>query len=794
VGTLFERLAIAASCLLATQLAAGQSFEQRYARDLTANPSDLHFRLDIEGARRTFQLGERIPILLSFASDTPRKYKLNGATYDRSGRLPTEEFVTERDDVTDPYRDYFRSGVMGWIGGGIRSDPVLEQKPFEIHLDLNSWFRFDSPGAYRLYLESHRLSREREAGETGEQNTVAFAATSNIVELEITDDPQWRNTKLAEIRAILEQPEPKPPANPLSDAQNLSDALNLSDTQDRARRELEYLGTPGAVELAFEFAHRTSNAPGALFLTAARDRAQMVSLYDAYLAASDVGFSAFDIRLRAMFSLPSQARTFPVFVWQDPQDPAEQAMLRKNVEARQKVFEELAREQAIRLIASLASKEPAARKASAAAIAELAPEAARSAGIVPPDDYGLTRAQLISQFPQFPDEQKAELLGQKWDLVRGREMIPVLKRVLEQAVLKPAPMLALPVGVWGTAQGAAENALRRLMELSPQEATRVIRADLTAPNPRFAAFDALEFPPQDIPEGDANFTALLKSNFTIGLALTARFGTSALAGQMKELYGGKPWACRSEEHFMTYFARTLPPDESRPLLKHAMVDRGIRACYRTLIGQVANVVWNDVIEQQASATLDDPDLETAADAARALSSHGSAKIEPLLWERLEQWSEKWRGRAQELEVHPITGTVPNAEARLGTTLFESIAQAQGWVLDEPRQKRLLTLCIDDSCRKRWTAARANVLRIDVANGGGNYPATLRVGSYAMGTLEELKSKIAQFPVGTTFCWSASPSAFSAGQLEDMFHDLSESLTARSIRLERYSDTDCGGTQ
>jgi hypothetical protein len=83
-----------------------------------------------------------------------------------------------------------------------------------------------------------------------------------------------------------------------------------------------------------------------------------------------------------------------------------------------------------------------ARKASAEAIAAVVPREAKAATLVPPDDYGLTRDELIAQFAQFPREQQLELLTKKWDLVRGPDMIPPLRRAIEcqeelSTLLKP---------------------------------------------------------------------------------------------------------------------------------------------------------------------------------------------------------------------------------------------------------------------------------------------------------------------------------------------------------------------
>ena len=110
-------------CAVATVFA--ETLLERHARDLATNPPDLYFRLVTPNTLHRFHMGERISITLEFSGGSPEKYKLNGATYDRSGRLPTEEFILDREDVTDPYQDYFGVGVLGSIAGGIRGNPVL---------------------------------------------------------------------------------------------------------------------------------------------------------------------------------------------------------------------------------------------------------------------------------------------------------------------------------------------------------------------------------------------------------------------------------------------------------------------------------------------------------------------------------------------------------------------------------------------------------------------------------------------------------------------------------------------
>jgi hypothetical protein len=774
-----------------------ETFGERHAREIAANPSDLQFRLSIPNAQSRFHSGERIPITLEFSSDSRDKYKLNGATYDRSGRLPTEEFVLERADVSDPYRDYFGLGVLGGITGGLRIYPVLESKAYVIGLDLNDWFRFDSPGPYRLYLKSHRLTRERASGGSGDGKTVEFAAVSNVLEIEILPrDRGWEAQKLGEIRSILDQPEPEPsepggppmPHNPLEE--KIAQAL----------RELRYLGTEDAVRLTIERARKAGETIDTLALVGSRNRTHMMAEFDRYLADPEVGFSEWDIRVRALFTFVEQDAPglLPEFTWQ-VSNRSDVSVTRAAFETRQKRFQEFVRDEAARLIPLVERKDARARKISATAVALAAPELAKAAGLVPPDDYGLTREELIGEFPQLLLEQQSELLTKKWDLVRGAEMIPVLKRVIATAQPNPLPQNAMSLWVWGTEDDLAEMALHRLNEIAPSELAAILRRDIATGKPRFAGFEVRQFPAQDVPEADAALSALLRTDFPGALPLVAKFGTARLANQVQALYAGQLWPCAEEGSFTIYFVRTLLGDGSgggAGVFKRAMADREQRGCYRLLLDRVSRVVWSQVTEEQATAALYDSDPEVVTSAAHILAAHGGPRVEPLLWKRLEQWSEKWRGRTTEFDTNPITKVAPNRdEEELGAVLFQAIGSAKSWLLDEPRRARLISLCVDDSCKETWSRdLLSDTIPVDVSNGGAAYPAAFRMAGFEAGTFEELQTKMQQFPAGTKFRWCPQAfnpfDTFTPGQRQEMFERLTTALSERSVSIEPYSEEKC----
>lgn len=156
--------------------------------------------LRLTDGRRQFRPGEVIPIELEFSSARPKRFTVDGATYDRSGRLTIDEFTIDRiDDVSDPMIDYFGSSA-GHIGGGIRGIGVLGEKPFTVTLELNEWFRFDEPGTYTLAVKSRRVTDESvtpHAVVPVASNTVSFEILPRNAEWEAAELETARRTVIA---------------------------------------------------------------------------------------------------------------------------------------------------------------------------------------------------------------------------------------------------------------------------------------------------------------------------------------------------------------------------------------------------------------------------------------------------------------------------------------------------------------------------------------------------------------------------------------------------------------------
>jgi hypothetical protein len=182
------------------QVSASGSAPGAARQPVTAAPVTLTLRLTDQ--RRQFRPGEVIPLELEFNSATTGRYSVDGATYDRSGRLTIDDFVIDRiDDVSDPMLDYFGSSSGDF--GGIRGIGVLGEKPFMVKLELNELFRFDTPGNYTLAVTSQRVTDE------SVRPPAVIPVESNTVSFEILPrSADWEAAELDKARRMVDTKQP----------------------------------------------------------------------------------------------------------------------------------------------------------------------------------------------------------------------------------------------------------------------------------------------------------------------------------------------------------------------------------------------------------------------------------------------------------------------------------------------------------------------------------------------------------------------------------------------------------
>jgi hypothetical protein len=202
-----------------------------------------------EGQRSTYQIGERIPIDLSFTGPGNKQFEITMASYDRSGRMAYEQFDVEPNSGwSDPLALYFGS-QGGSAGGGISSLGVLSSTPTVTHLNLNEWVRFDQPGSYTVVVTSHRIGDSLDANRTISHPS-DLIVKSNPIHLKILPaNSTWQKAKLA---AIIDELSGHPAAS----------GIQLP-AREAAVADLRYLGTPEAAQVIAQ--HLRDDEPAMMY-------------------------------------------------------------------------------------------------------------------------------------------------------------------------------------------------------------------------------------------------------------------------------------------------------------------------------------------------------------------------------------------------------------------------------------------------------------------------------------------------------------------------------------------------
>lgn len=95
--------------------------------------------------------------------------------------------------------------------GGMYTVQELSGKPYTMHLDMNEWVRFDTPGDYTVVLHSSRVFKAGKSPFFSDPQSV----TSNPIKLHIIPaTPEWQKATLARAEhALAVKREPFRPAS-----------------------------------------------------------------------------------------------------------------------------------------------------------------------------------------------------------------------------------------------------------------------------------------------------------------------------------------------------------------------------------------------------------------------------------------------------------------------------------------------------------------------------------------------------------------------------------------------------
>ncbi|MCI0485545.1 MAG: hypothetical protein L0229_02990 [Blastocatellia bacterium] len=655
-------------------------FNAQYQQALSANPEGVSFNIRFEENKTRFKQGEIIKINLEFSSRRPDAYFISNRSYDRSGRLGIDVYhIDPQEGAVDPLYDYFHGPLGGFGGGGLHSYSVLKEKPFVMTQELNEWWRFDRPGKYRLYVTSGRAGRK-----TGKdlyaQNGPPIIVASNIIEFEVLpQDPAWAEKTLRQ-------------ALPVLDSKDKTVDLRL------ACRTLRFLGSPVAAkemirrlrglndQCDYEFSFGLIGSP---------HRALIVEEMEKHLASPDYPVSS-----RFFFTLSLLS-----FIQQNPMpeppdvnaDPELIKAWRGLMQKMQDYYEDLRIAYVRQLASSVSGKDEEARAMSLITLLESINglSRAKKAPDINATIEGISAA-LPSVFLDLPPEIQYSLLSYRWKQIASPQMLPVLRRIYENP-----PQ---------TASRIQDSVLKNIYDLSPDEGRQLILDEIRSRRPR-AGISALGLlPEKTLPELDSVLAENLEQSDEkeIHSRLLQRYASEAAFPRIKAFYDDKAGrlACAIQSPLLAYFLR-VAPDQGAEMVREALASRKDTGCYRSLVDNVARLYMCPELERIAIEALSDTDIGVVAEAANMLGRYGSKAAEAPLWRRFEQWHEEWKGREAELR-NQLPGITSGARPLASQAYFEkamlvALSQAQGWLTDLEKLKKIESLCLTENGRKETEA-------------------------------------------------------------------------------------------
>jgi hypothetical protein len=714
--------------------------------------ADSRVQLSISTKSTKFFSGEVIPLDLAFTSTTPKRYQINLARYDRSGRMNYEGFSVEPKEATrDPLQLYFNS-IAGFMGGGLTNFEFLAASPTIIHLNLNEWVSLERAGTYRISVVSHRVS---DSATSDHPMGESIEVKSNWIELRIlSPDPSWQQEELSRIRGVLNH--------------GAAASTNVPDeSRQAALTQLRYLGTDAAArELARRLRGEDNHTDFECMFGLVGSPHRDAGLEEMNRLFENPDFPITQMFLSTMSILPS-----------DPTDAPE--TLRTEMEMNRKILNE-------RLMRALPDKRG---KASAVSLDTAL------AGFDTKTSHE-TRKQLIPEligtFNSLSVDQQAAWLQYRWDAIRDQKWLPLLRTIALQ--YKDYPELRL-MHAYQSLE-LTGMALTRWYELDPEGARDAVIKEIIRPKPRYNASVLGLLPDKTLPDVEHQIAQhfLATDNYEIEgniASLLFRYADSDVVpevlGKVTENVG--KWACDPQDKMLAYVLR-VDPQTARPLIERAIAARDAQsnACRHMLFTEIGALQTDPILEHLAMRSLADPDPEVANNAAVYLGSYGSAGAEQALWDRYEAWSREWSGREKELR-YVYAAENPNVwQKGLGENLAHALASGVGWLSDESKLRRIEELAVGptilqnaESALKAWSE-RPLAIRC-TPTGFSPVPLSCNVAQYELRSLAALKTKLSQFPHGTRFIWS--PSEFSQStELEKTFKEISEFASQSGIQLQR----------
>jgi hypothetical protein len=353
---------------------------------------------------------------------------------------------------------------------------------------------------------------------------------------------------------------------------------------------------------------------------------------------------------------------------------------------------------------------------------------------------------LIAEWTNLPAETQRELIQYRWTLIAGPEMLPILRRILEE----PPPPDRTDAAM------TRDAALKHIQEIDPAECRALVLRDLLdrSAHPSLELIKLL--PKEDIAMALEPAVERIghKQARDLDYELLDRYANGSVLGAVQAVFEeslGK-WACAPQTAMLRYFLRVDPAYGAKQVIA-SLSTRKITHCYSMLLQSLGDEFPK--AQQSAIEALDDSDPELVLNAVLALGRWGTADAEAALWTRLRGFRQEWGGREGQLRATPEYQRPSSRGAALEQALVSAIAGGSSWICPPDKLARLAELVSTkgqsqqiESWIKQWKQGTAPIN----PNWFPEDNRTFSVLQYDSLTEEQLRTKLAQFPRGTELRW------------------------------------------
>jgi hypothetical protein len=390
---------------------------------------------------------------------------------------------------------------------------------------------------------------------------------------------------------------------------------------------------------------------------------------------------------------------------------------------------------------------------------------------------GILRVSLSD----LPADKQVSELRSDWDQIGSPSLLPTLQQLAKQPLKDPGSNVSTVY----TTRELKSIALERWYQLDPDGARQEAIDQIGSAHPSMTAESLYFLEKESLPQfesiwAEAFMAATDYQQEAVFASLLAHYGTGSAVATVRQKAEAKTgeWACAPQGAALGYLVE-FDPASARPLVERAVQARGPgkTACNHSIFQDIAHYSQDPMLREVAIQTLDDPDPEVTLDALIYLMSYGDASDEEPISNRYTKWSQKWRGRSDELDFRKAGSPAGNwQEIGLGENLARALIANQGWVASEKLIQNTIEKCVGEQMCQQLNQlaerARTKPYFISVYKQGEN--ENYEIAQYSAKSLELLGAKIAQFPKGSRFVMtSTTPQTEEQKRLDDRVKDLLE---------------------